>query len=138
MRRQSSSLSASPEKSILQVPKMNSTPTKNSENKKNTSMNSINFDTTASFPEPPSLNTEFEKLKANSRRDEKRVNKKRTNGKSLPGLEEVSKSEKRVSNQVLAGIPKKKINENSTDSSTSSSYLKQAGNYVSGLLSSKK
>ena len=128
-------MNASTEQSILQGPKMNSTPTKISENKNNTSIDSINFDTTASFPEPPSLNTEFEKLKANSRLDEQRVNKKRINRKNLP--EKVSMSEKRVSNQDFSGVPNKKINEKSTDGSNSSSYLKQAGDYVSGLLSKK-
>ena len=54
----------------------------------------------------------------------------------LPDLDRVSRPEKRNSEQDLKGVPSKKIHENSTDSS-SSSYLKKAGEYVSGLLSNK-
>ena len=97
------------------------------------------MDSSNSFPEAPSLNTKFEKLKADSRKDESKVNSRRY---KLAGTEQISKPEKRVANQVLNVIPNKKLNENNSESSSSSSeqkssYLQQAGNYVSGLLGNK-
>ena len=103
-------------------------------------MMSINLDSSNSFPEPPSLNSKFQQLKAESRLDEKRIHSRRIDRSKLPELEGVSKPEKRISNQALSINPRKKLHENSIENNTnnSSSYLKQAGTYVSGLLGNKK
>ena len=92
-------------------------------------MQTLNFDTTIPT-EHSSLNSKFDNLKTASRADEKRVNKNRIDRSKLPTLENVSMSEKRSQNQ-LPDVPNKRINEKSTDSS--SSYLQQAGNYVSSI-----
>ena len=106
-----------------------STPTKSLENNKNSSMPSIDLD--SSNPEHSSLNSKFTKLKTASRQDENRVNTKRFDRSKLPTFENVSMSEKRSQNQPLNGAPSKKINEKSTDSA--SSYLQQAGEYMTSL-----
>lgn len=120
-----------PTRSFTQ-PTNKSTPTKNTENNNNSSINSINF----SEIESPSLTTKFKKLKADAIQDEKRVNTRRIHRDKLPELENVSKAEKRVSNQGLKGIPSKKVHENSSENG--SSYLKQAGDYVFSFLGENK
>ena len=138
MRRQSSDISLSPTKSLLIQPQIHNTPPKNTENNKNNSFaKSMNFDSTDSFSEPPSINTKFEQLKTNSRADENRVISKRFDRSKLPVFEEVSKPEKRVSSQELSVNPRKKLHEISTENH-SSSYLQQAGHLLSGLLGNKK
>ena len=138
MRRQSSDISLSPTKSLLIQPQIHNTPPKNTENTKNNSFaKSFNFDTTEPSLEPPSFNTKFEQLRANSRADENRVVSKRFDRSKLPVFEEVSKPEKRVSSQELSVNPRKKLHEINTENH-SSSYLQQAGHLLSGLLGNKK
>ena len=132
--RQSSEFSLSPTKSLLVQPQLHSTPPKKIENlENNSSSSSLNFNSAEIFPEPPTFNTQFEQLKTDSRTEENRVNARRFDRSKLPVLEQVSKPEKRGSSNELGVNPRKKLHETKNESN-SNSYLKQAGELLSGFL----